>query len=285
MSTSAVLRQRYPRSARVLSQWRANWRDLGDQARFYGQSISSTVQAATTYRAEVLRQIAAIGLGAGSLAVVGGTVAVVAFLNLSTSAALASQAYNQMSQVGVEALAGFTSAFVNVRLVTPASSAFAFAATIGAGTTAQLGAMKINEEIDALAVMGIRPIAYLASTRLLAGVIVVVPLYCVALLMSFFAVRVITTAFYGQGSGVFDHYFDTFLNPQAVFFSFAVTVAAALVIMLIHTYYGLNATGGPAGVGEAVGRATRTSLIASQMVILLVTLALYGQTGTFNYAG
>lgn len=70
-----------------------------------------------------------------------------------------------------------------------------------------------------------------------------------------------------------------------MFFSFAVTVAEVLVIMLIHTYYGLNATGGPAGVGEAVGRATRTSLIASQMVILLVTLALYGQTGNFNYAG
>lgn len=104
-----------------------------------------------------------------------------------------------MSQVGVEALAGFTSAFVNVRLVTPASSAFAFAATIGAGTTAQLGAMKINEEVDALAVMGIRPIAYLASTRLLAGMIVVIPLYCVALLMSFFSVRVITTAFTGKG--------------------------------------------------------------------------------------
>jgi phospholipid/cholesterol/gamma-HCH transport system permease protein len=103
--------------------------------------------------------------------------------------------------------------------------------------------------------------------------------------MSFFSVRVITTLFYGQGSGVFDHYFDTFLDPQAVFFSFGVTVAEVLVIMLIHTYYGLNATGGPAGVGEAVGRATRTSLIASQMVILLVTLALYGQTGNFNFAG
>lgn len=93
----------------------------------------------------------------------------------------------------------FTSAFVNVRLVTPASSAFAFAATIGAGTTAQLGAMKINEEVDALAVMGIRPIAYLASTRVVAGMIVVVPLYCVALLMSFFSVRVITTVFLRAG--------------------------------------------------------------------------------------
>jgi phospholipid/cholesterol/gamma-HCH transport system permease protein len=55
--------------------------------------------------------------------------------------------------------------------------------------------------------------------------------------------------------------------------------------MLIHTYYGFTARGGPAGVGEAVGRATRASLIVSVFVILFVTLALYGQTGNFNFAG
>lgn len=285
MSASLVFRQKFPRIAGSLSRRRASWQQLGQQARFYGKTISSTADAIINYRAEVLRQTAAISLGTGSLAVVGGTVAVVAFLNLSTSGALASQAFNQMSEVGVEALAGFTSAFVNVRLVTPASSAFAFAATIGAGTTAQLGAMRINEEIDALEVMGIRSIAYLTSTRVVAGMIVVVPLYCVALLMSFFVVRFVTTALYGQAYGVFDHYFDTFLDPLAVFFSFVVTIAEVIVIMLIHTYYGFTATGGPAGVGEAVGRATRTSLIAAESVILFVTLALYGKTGNFNFGG
>lgn len=285
MSASLVFRQRFPWTARFLRWWRTGWQHLGEQARFYGQTVGSIADAVINYRAEVLRQIAVISLGAGSLAVIGGTVAVVAFLNLSTSGALASQAFNQMSEVGVEALAGFTSAFVNVRLVTPASSAFAFAATIGAGTTAQLGAMRINEEIDALEVMGIRSIAYLTSTRVVAGMVVVVPLYCVALLMSFFVVRFVTTVFYGQAYGVFDHYFDTFLDPLAVFFSFVVTIAEVIVIMLIHTYYGFTATGGPAGVGEAVGRATRTSLIAAESVILFVTLALYGQTGHFNFGG
>lgn len=285
MSASLVFRQKFSRTAGSLGRRRASWQQLGQQARFYGKTISSTADAIINYRAEVLRQTAAISLGTGSLAVVGGTVAVVAFLNLSTSGALASQAFNQMSEVGVEALAGFTSAFVNVRLVTPASSAFAFAATIGAGTTAQLGAMRINEEIDALEVMGIRSIAYLTSTRVVGGMIVVVPLYCVALLMSFFVVRFVTTALYGQAYGVFDHYFDTFLDPLAVFFSFVVTIAEVIVIMLIHTYYGFTATGGPAGVGEAVGRATRTSLIAAESVILFVTLALYGKTGNFNFGG
>ena len=70
----------------------------------------------------------------------------------------------------------------------------ALAATIGAGATAQLGAMRINEEIDALEVMGIRTIAYLASSRVVAGVIVVIPLYCVAALSGFVSARWCTTA-------------------------------------------------------------------------------------------
>jgi phospholipid/cholesterol/gamma-HCH transport system permease protein len=96
---------------------------------------------------------------------------------------------------------------------------------------------------------------------------------------------VITTFFYGQSSGVYTHYFNTFFVPEDALRSFIVTVAEVTVIMLIHTYYGYHARGGPAGVGEAVGRATRASLIASVFVILFVTLALYGQTGNFNFAG
>ena len=95
------------------------------------------------------------------------------------------------------------------------------AATIGAGATAQLGAMRISEEIDALEVMGIRSVAYLASTRVVAGVIVVVPLYCIAVLMAFLAARFGTTGVYGQSTGVYDHYFNTFLNPTDVIWSFA----------------------------------------------------------------
>jgi phospholipid/cholesterol/gamma-HCH transport system permease protein len=55
--------------------------------------------------------------------------------------------------------------------------------------------------------------------------------------------------------------------------------------MLLHTYYGFTASGGPAGVGEAVGRAVRTSLVALVIVTLLVSLAIYGPTGHFNFSG
>jgi len=286
MSASTIVHQRIPaRVLRALKTVQSGWFLVGDRARFFGQTIASIVDVVLYYRGELLRQIAAMSLGTGSLAVIGGTVAVTTFLTMSTGGALASEGYNQLSNIGVEALTGFASAFANTRLVTPSTGAFAFAATIGAGATAQLGAMRINEEIDALEVMGIRPIAYLASTRVAAGIVVAIPLYCIALILGYTSGRVVTIFFYGQSGGVFTHYFNTFFIPADAIRSFVVSLAVVTVIMLIHTYYGFNARGGPAGVGEAVGRATRASLIAAVFVILFVTLALYGQTGNFNFAG
>ena len=217
--------------------------------------------------------------------VIGGTVAIVGFLTVTTGALVAVQGYTDFSEIGVEALTGFASAFFNVRLIAPATTAIALAATIGAGATAQLGAMRINEEIDALEVMGIRSIAYLASTRVIAGLVVVIPLYCVGVLASFWAARFGTTVIYGQSTGVYDHYFRTFLNPTDLVWSFVQSIAMAVVIMLIHTYYGFSASGGPAGVGEAVGRAVRTSLIVAAFVVMMISLAVYGQSGNFNLAG
>ena len=261
------------------------WNQLGLQTQFYGQTVRSVGDAVVHYRAEVAVQVAQMSLGAGALAVVGGTIVIVAFLTMSAGALIAVQGYNTLAGVGVEALTGFTSAYLNVRIIGPLTTGIGLAATIGAGATAQLGAMRISEEIDALEVMGVRSISYLASTRLLAGAIVVVPLYCVAVLMSFVSARVGTTVVYGQSTGVYDHYFRTFLNPADLVWSFVQAVAMALTVMVIHTYYGYTASGGPAGVGEAVGRAVRTSLIVVVFVTLVISLSVYGRSGNFNLSG
>jgi len=274
----------YPRLRRVSGGFVRTWNRIGGQTQFYGLTIRLIGHAVTNYKAEIVRLLAQMSLGVGALALIGGTVVVVGFLTLSTGALIAVQGYNQLAGVGVEALTGFVSAYINVRIIAPVTAGVALAATIGAGATAQLGAMRISEEIDALEVIGIRSVAYLASTRVLTGVIVVIPLYCIAALMSFLAARLGTIMLYGQSSGVYDHYFDTFLIPTDLLWSFVQTIAMAIVIMLIHTYYGYTATGGPAGVGEAVGRAVRASLVSAIFVLLLVSLAVYGQSGNFHLA-
>jgi phospholipid/cholesterol/gamma-HCH transport system permease protein len=260
-------------------------RTLGEQTAFYGNALRFTVDAVRRYPGEVLRLIAVMGMGTGALAVIGGTVVIVGFLTLTTGALIAVQGYNTLSNVGIEALTGFLGAFLNVRFIAPATAGVALAATIGAGATAQLGAMRINEEIDALEAMAIRPITYLASTRIVAGVLAVIPIYTVAVLMSFLATRFGTTIIYGQSRGVYDHYFSSFLHPTDMLWSFSEALAMAAAVMAVHTYYGYTATGGPAGVGEAVGRAVRTSITAGVFILLTITLSVYGQSGNFHLSG
>lgn len=253
--------------------------------RFFVTTLGLIPNAFTLYRTEMLRVIAQMGMGAGALAVVGGAVGVFGLLTLATGSLIGSQGYNQFAFIGVEAMTGLAGAVLNIRFIVPATAIIAVSATIGAGATAQLGAMRINEEIDALEVMGIRSITYLASIQVVGGMIVTVPLFCVSLLVGFFAARFTTTALYGQPPGVYDHYFSTFLNPKDVIWSFCITLGLAVIVMLLHTYYGFNATGGPAGVGEAVGKAVRNSLVAAAVGLVMITLAVYGYSGNFHLAG
>jgi phospholipid/cholesterol/gamma-HCH transport system permease protein len=114
---------------------------------------------------------------------------------------------------------------------------------------------------------------------------VVIPLYTVAVLMSFLATQFGTTVIYGQSNGVYQHYFSTFLRPMDLVWSFIAALSMAAAVMVVHTYYGFTATGGPAGVGEAVGRAVRTSVTATVFVLLTITLSVYGQSGNFHLSG
>lgn len=282
--THSVPSTLHPRLRRVSDSVVKEWNRVGSQMRFYSTTLGSIPDAVTNYRGEALRLIAQMGLGVAALAMIGGTVVIVGFLTMTTGALVAVQGYNQLASVGIEALTGFASAYFNVRLIVPGTASVALSATIGAGATAQMGAMRINEEIDALEVIGIRSVSYLASTRVVAGIVVVIPLYCVAIMMAFLASRAGTTAIYGQGSGVYDHYFNTFLSPRDIIWSFFQVVAITIVVMLVHTYYGYTARGGPAGVGEAVGRAVRTSMVVAAVEIVMITLAVYGESGNFHLA-
>jgi len=283
--TLSVPSRRHPRLQRTRNALVGGWSQIGSQTRFYATTLAGIPDAVVNYRSELLRVVAQMGLGSGALAVIGGTVVIVAFLTMTTGAIVAVQGYNQLASVGVEALTGFASAFFNTREIQPGTVMVALAATVGAGSTAQLGAMRINEEIDALEAIGIRSVNYLASTRVLAGVIVAVPLFCVGLMTAYAAARLGTTVIYGQGSGVYDHYFYTYLSPTDVLWSVAEVAAVALMIMLLCTYYGYTARGGPAGVGEAVGRAVRASMVIASILIVIMTLAIYGQSGDFHLAG
>jgi phospholipid/cholesterol/gamma-HCH transport system permease protein len=280
-----ALRAVYPRITRQLERPFGSLSRVGDHAIFYAKALAEAPFAAVHYRREVIRLIAEISMGAGTLAMIGGTVVIVGFLTLAAGGTLAVQGYSSLGNIGIEALTGFLAAFINVRISAPVVAGIGLAATFGAGVTAQLGAMRINEEIDALESMAIRPISYLVSTRILAGMLAITPLYSIAVILSFVASQFTTTFLFGQSEGLYQHYFNTFLNPIDLLWSFLQAVLMALTILLIHTYYGYFASGGPAGVGSATGNAVRTSLVVVVSVTLLVSLSIYGSNGNFNLSG
>ncbi|PND54417.1 ABC transporter permease [Mycobacterium sp. ENV421] len=275
----------FPRVTRALERpWYILGR-IGDQALFYAKAIAGIPTAVRSYRTEIVRLIAEISMGAGVLAMIGGTLVVVGFLTVATGGTLAVQGYSSLGNIGIEALTGFLAAFINVRISAPVVAGIGLAATFGAGVTAQLGAMRVNQEIDALEAMAIPSMVFLVSTRIVAGMVSIAPLYAIAVILSFLASQYTTVTLLGQSAGLYEHYFSTFLNPIDLMWSFAQAILMAIAILLIHTYFGFYASGGPSGVGVATGDAVRTSLVVLVSVTLLISLAIYGSEGRFNLAG
>lgn len=284
MSTTAG-RQTVSKMTNTVQSFAAGWNRIGSQTSFYVACLRLIPNALSRYKVETFRAVAQMSLGVGALAAIGGTVVIVTVLLMSLGALNGLEAHRSLNHVGVDAVGGFFSAYVTTRVSAPLITDIALAATIGAGATAQLGAMRINEEVDALEVMSINAMAYLASTRVIAGVLVAIPLFCLSAESAFLTTRIVYVFGFGQPAGVYDHYFTTYLKPQDLVWAMLQAVGTALVVMLLHTYYGFNAKGGPSGVGEAVGRAVRASLTVSVATTLMIGMAVYGKSGDFHLAG
>ncbi|RYE78950.1 MAG: ABC transporter permease [Myxococcales bacterium] len=259
--------------------------EYGDQLLFYAKAIAWAPRAIRRYRREIWSILAEVAFGAGGLSVIAGTVGVIAFLAFFAGTEVGIQGYASLSQIGVAKFTAFISAYFNTREVAPLVSSIALAATVGCGYTARLGAMRISEEIDALEVMGIPSLPFLVTTRMIAAFLAVIPLYIVALCASYLSPRLITTLIYGQSAGTYDHYFIQFLPPIDMLWSFLKLIVLAVMIILIHCYYGYAASGGPAGVGLAVGRAIRTSIVTAVLTDFFLSFAIWGSTTTVRITG
>lgn len=227
-------------------------------------------------RKEVWRLLAEVTFGAGLLKVLASAVVVSAILSATIGVQIGLSGLQALDLVGLAPLAGLLSSFGNTRELAPLIVAFGLAAQMGCRFTAQLGAMRVTEEIDALEVMSIPSLAYLVTTRTLAALIAVGPLYLFALAGAYVASRLTVIAIAGQGGGTYQHYFDLFLNRTDVYYSVTKVVVFAVMITVLHCYYGFTASGGPEGVGVATGRAIRASIVSIAIVNMLLTLLFWG---------
>ncbi|MCA1982676.1 MlaE family ABC transporter permease [Nocardioides nematodiphilus] len=258
---------------------------FGDFASFSVKVLKEIPITVKLYPKEVLRQIKDVAWGSGALLVGGGTVGVMVLLSLAAGTSLGIEGFNGLQLVGLAPLTGFISASANTRELAPLIAALALAAQVGCRFTAQIGSMKIHEEVDALEVMGVSSVRYLVATRVVACMFAILPLYLIGLLGSYIASQLSVVYIFHQSPGQYAHYFSIFINGQDVFYSIIKILIFALIVTLIHCWYGINAGGGPQAVGEATGASIRASIVVVVLVDMLLTLIFWGNDPGFRITG
>jgi phospholipid/cholesterol/gamma-HCH transport system permease protein len=179
--------------------------------------------------------------------------------------------------LGAPAYAGVFAAWADLREIAPYAFGYMLAAKVGTGIVAEIGAMRISDEIDALEVMGIRPMAYLAATRLLAAWIVFPFMYLSALGVMYFASYIaIVEQISETSSGGYFLIFWMFQNPPDMVFSVVKGMVMATVIILVGCYYGYTASGGPVGVGTATAKSMLVNIILIHVIGMVGTLVFWG---------
>jgi phospholipid/cholesterol/gamma-HCH transport system permease protein len=237
------------------------------------------------YRRQTLLQVNSLAWGRGSLIVDGGVVSVLLLLGIAVGASAAIEAFSVLNIIGFGALSGIVAGVGAVRVVGPLLGGIAFTAQTGCRMTAEIGSMRIADEIDAIEAMGLRPIPFVVGTRLVGGLVCVIPGYLVTLVLTFFVMNIVIRVFHSQPGGTYNHYFVEFLTPKDLAYSVIKVAVFCVAVTLIHCYYGYFAAGGPVGVGQASGRAVRASLVAIMILDFTMTVVLWGFQPVFVFKG
>jgi phospholipid/cholesterol/gamma-HCH transport system permease protein len=242
----------------------------GEIARFTGTIVGEV------WGLQVLRFFGEALRQAGIL-IIGSTVVIWALVFLIGLGTCGIQgAYFTQSQ-GAPSYAGLFAAWCNLREGIPYAFGYMMSAKVGTGIVAELGAMRISEEIDALEVMGVSSMTFLCATRLLAAWLVLPFMYIGGIGIAFIGSYLAVVKQIGfTSSGGYLLIFWQYQNPPDVLFSLIKGMAMATVIVLVACYYGYNASGGPVGVGKAT---------AKSMVLNLVLVTLIGMLGTQIFWG
>lgn len=251
---------------------------IGEFVTFIARAIIAIPFTVVHYRKHVLNQIAEVTFGSKSLLSGGGTLGIVLAMSLAAAMMLGVETYRGLQLVGMTSLSGMLSAIANTRELAPVVVGIALAAKVGTGFTAQVGAMRISDEIAALDSMAIRSIPFLATTRMIAAMVCILPIYMVGLLASYIATRLVVVWYNGESSGTYDYFFHLALTPTDLLYSATKAIVFAAIVALVHCSYGYFASGGPEGVGQAAGRALRTSILAIGIFDVIFTFGLWGLT-------
>lgn len=247
-------------------EWLAS---AGDITRFFGQVLGDIFNGRVfNFFGEVLRQAGILILG--STLVIWGLIFILGLI-------IGIEGANLNKSIGAPGYAGSFAAVGNLREIVPFAFGYMMSAKIGTGIVAEIGSMRINEEIDAMEVMGIRPIAFLASSRLLASWLVLPFIYTVGIGMGFLASYMVVVVQIGDtSSGTYLDIFWQFQNPLDLIYSVIKAMTMATAIVLVGCYYGYTAGGGPVGVGQATAKSMILNIVLVHLIGMGLTALFWG---------
>jgi phospholipid/cholesterol/gamma-HCH transport system permease protein len=248
---------------------RAWLESFGDIVKFGGEVIGNVVNLRVfKYFGETLRQ-AGILIVSSTLVIWG----LVFIIGLQCGI---EGAYFDRS-VGTPEYAGVFSAWCDLRELVPLCFGYMMAAKVGTGIVAEIGSMRISDEIDALEVMGISGVTFLCATRLVGMMLVLPFVYLCSIGAGFFASYLAVVQQIGDvSSGGYFLIFWEFQNPPDVIFSLLKAMAMAVLIVLVGCYYGYNASGGPVGVGTATAKSMVFNIVGVHLISMLGTQLFWG---------
>ncbi len=256
-----------------MTGWLAVPRDwlgsLGEISRFCGRVLGLVYSGRVlTFFGESLRQAGILIMG--SAIVIWATVFILG-LECGIEGAYFSRS------VGAPSNAATFAAWCDLREVIPYAFGYMMAAKVGTGIVAELGAMRISDEIDALEVMGVNPMIFLCATRLLAAWMVLPFLYLAGIAAGYLASWLAIVKQVGDvSSGGYFLIFWEFQNPPDLVFSLVKGMVMATAIVCVGCYYGYNASGGPVGVGRATAKSMVLNIVLVHVIGMLGTLVFWG---------
>jgi phospholipid/cholesterol/gamma-HCH transport system permease protein len=241
--------------------------EAGELTSFTGQALVGLARV-PRYTSEVLRQ--------ASILVRGSTVIIFAMTTFIGMTAV-TFAYFFLRSAGASDYTGLFTGIVMPRAAVPIMFGYVFSAKIGCGLVAELGAMRINEELDAYEVEGVNPMSYVVGTRLVGALIFIPIAVTVALLGGdigslFQAVPVL----HATSPGGFLHYHWTSQNITDNLQAYLNCGSMALFIVMTSCFYGYRASGGPAGVGAACARSLLVNIVMVHVIATFWVFIFFG---------
>jgi len=242
-------------------------RETGEFALFAWAALRA-IPGSRQYLAETLRQAGRIVTG--SALVIFGMQMVIG-LSVGTEAIYILRGYGAQSYSGV-----FT-AWATIRVTAPLMFGYILAAKVGCGLVAEIGSMRISEEVDAMEVMAIDSMRFLIATRLLAALLVLPFIYVIGIACQFLTEWLTIVVQIGEvSSGAWSSVHWQYQNPPDLVYSVIIAMTIATAIVLVGLFYGYRVRGGPVEVGEATARSMVVNLVLIHLIGAVLGLLFWG---------